>query len=1011
MMRKRKSAQKDSQSGRRRAGRKAPGLQTAAAMCKFPVVGLGASAGGLEALEEFFSHVPPNSGMAFIVVTHQHPGHTSLLPELLGKYTRMPVLNARNGQRVRPGCIYLSRAERNLGILNGILQLVEFDTQDRVHLPIDHFFRSLAADQDRRAIGVILSGTGSDGTLGSKAIKEAGGTMMAQSPESAKYSGMPHGAIATGLMDFVLPAGEIAERLAFHMRKTPLPGMEAPQPVDHDLPGRLQRVVFLLRNRTGHDFSPYKATTISRRVERRMHLHQIKSIPRYLLYLQDNPHEADLLFKELLIGVTSFFRDPDAFLALTRKVLPDLLRSKPEGSVVRVWVAGCSTGEEAYTLAMVLRDCAERIKKRVTIQVFATDLDAQAIDAARAGLYPAGIAKDVPREQLARYFVKEDRHYRLKKSIRELVVFAKQNVIRDPPFTKLDLLACRNLLIYLNSDVQKRLLALFHYALKPDGLLLLGPSESISEFSRHFAVVDKKWRIFARKKTVPGTFPPMEFPLRPLPAGAGPTGVALADATREPRAEAIFGKLLASRFIPAAVVINAQGDISYIHGQTGSYLEPAPGQPRLNLLEMAREGLRLELGAAVHQAATQDTEVVHQGVRIKINGGFEHVNVTVLRLSEPELLRGLFLVTFQPVPAPAGRRGGEAAQQPSKGQLKRLQTMERELRFTRESLRSTVEELQSSNEELQSTNEELQSSNEELETSREEMQSLNEELQTVNAQLQTKVDALSETNDDMQNLLNSTSIATLFLDTRLKIKRFTEQARSVVNLIPSDVGRPISDLVSNLNYDQLEADALEVLRTLHSREREVQNKQGDWRLVRMLPYRTTENLIDGLVVTFVDINRLKQAEQAAQKARLLAESIVATLREPVLVLDKQLNVITANRAFYRFFRVTRAEVEQKRIFELGNGQWTNARLRHLLDQILSKNAAFEDFNLTHNFPRIGRKILLLNARRLQEEPEQAGVILLAIEDISEKSRAGLSKPSAGARRKTRSPAAGRSRNP
>ena len=487
---------------------------------------------------------------------------------------------------------------------------------------------------------------------------------------------------------------------------------------------------------------------------------------------------------------------------------------------------------------------------------------------------------------------------------------------------------------------------------------------------------------FSRKKTAIAVFPPVEFPSRLVDAAEGAVALpVVADAAVEPRAAALFEKLLADRFVPASVIVNVQGDISYIHGQTGAYLEPAPGQPRLNVLEMAREGLRLELGAALHQAATRDGQAVHPGARVKTRDGIAHVNLSVMRLSEPESVRGLFLVTFQPVASPVAEAKSDRM---SRKQAGRLGEMERELRFTRESLRSTVEELQSSNEELQSTNEELQSSNEELETSREEMQSLNEELQTVNAQLQTKVDALSQTNDDMQNLLNSTSIATLFLDGQLKIKRFTEQARAVVNLIPSDVGRPIGDLVSNLNYDQLEADAREVLRTLNSREREVQTKQGGWRQVRILPYRTMENVIEGLVVTFVDINQVKRAEQAAQAARAFAENIVAALREPVLVLDQELRVVMANKSFYRFFQVSRSDVERKLIFNLGNRQWAIPRLRQLLDKVLTRNAKFEGFEVSHDFPRIGRRVLLLNARRLKEGDEKGELILLAMEDATDR---------------------------
>ena len=955
----------------------------------FPVVGVGASAGGLEALEEFFLNVPEGSGMAYVVVTHQHPGHVSLLPELLAKRTPMMIVVARDGMPVRPNCVYLSSAENCLGISGGLLQLVKIK-HDGLQLPIDYFFRSLAQDQGERAVGIVLSGTGTDGTLGLRAIKGANGITMTQDPQSAKYTGMPMSAIATGLVDFVLPPKEMTERLTAHFEAMLSRPADA-QPVDPNLPERLQKIIFLLRNRTGHDFSAYKPATIGRRVERRMGLHQFKNTGQYLKYLEESPAEQDLLFQELLIGVTSFFRDPEAFQALSRKVLPRLLKSKPDGSIFRVWVPGCSTGEEAYTLAMVMQDCLERINKPLSLQIFATDLDGHAIDAARTGLYPEGISVDVPKEQLSRHFVKEEKSYRLKKNIRELVVFAPQNVVKDPPFTKLDFISCRNLLIYLKGEIQKRLLSLFHYALKPQGILFLGPSESLGEFGNYFGAVDKKWRIFSRKETAAAIYPPAEFSSHPADASPEPATPPATTVVQEPRVAVEFEKLLISRFVPASVVINAQGDISYIHGRTGDYLEPAAGRPRLNLLEMAREGLALDLGSAIRRAAGQQKEARAPGVRVKINGGHAYVNITVSRLREPASLRGLLLVTFEPSPSRAARARSRASRPATKREATRMSELEQELQFTRESLRSTVEELQSSNEELQSTNEELQSSNEELETSREEMQSLNEELQTVNAQLQAKVDALSQTNDDMQNLLNSTSIATLFLDGHLRIKRFTEQAKAVINLIPSDVGRPIGDLVSNLNYDELEKDATEVLRTLHSREREVRTKAGGWRLVRILPYRTMENMIDGLVVTFIDINKLKMASEEARTAKLFAESVTATLREPILVMDLDRRIISVNESFQRFFRLRRRELERRKLEEIAGGGWANTKLKALLERVQSKNTLVKDFSFTHVFPRIGRRVLLVNARRLQRGGESKGLILLAMEDITDKGGKGKRK--------------------
>ena len=890
-----------------------------------PVVGVGASAGGLEALEKFFAHVAPDCGMAFVVVTHQHPGHTSLLPELLRKCTRMRVQVAVDGVAVEPGCVFMSPPEGYLAILNGTLHLMEPDEPGPLRLPIDYFFRSLAEDQKEKAIGIVLSGTGTDGTLGLKAIKGAAGMTMAQAPESAKYSGMPSSAIATGLVDYVLPTEQIPAQLGAYAQGPYLAAAATPALDEGRLPEPMQKINVLLRARAGHDFSAYKANTIRRRIERRINVHQLKGPQQYLRLLHENPHELDLLFRELLIGVTNFFRDPAAFEALAKAALPGLLASRPDGAPVRVWAAGCSTGEEAYSLAMMMREQMDRAKRPFSVQVFATDLDHKAVEAARGGLYPEGIARDVRPQRLARFFTKEAEGYRIKKDIREMVIFAAQNVLKDPPFTKIDLLVCRNLLIYLQPEAQERVLSLFHYALKPGGVLFLGTAESISSLSDHFAALDKKWKIFTRKEPVGATPPPAPFTAVPPRREAGPVGGG-ETAGRAPRLQlsVLLEKALLNRYAPASVVVNDRGDILYIHGRTGDYLEPATGQPRLNILDMAREGLRMDLAAALRRAAAQEAPVVHEGVRVKTNGDAIAVRLVVTKLSEPESIRGLLLVAFQTQPAAEKRPlARKQPSPPAKAPPSRATELERELQYVKETLQSTVEELETSNEELkstneelQSTNEELQSANEELETSKEEMQSLNEELQTVNAQLQAKVDDLAQTSDDMQNLLNSTEIATIFLDQELRIKRFTPEATKLVKLIPSDTGRPIGDLAINLRYDELEADAAEVLRTLVFKEREVQTRDGEWRQARILPYRTTDNVIDGLVLTFVNINRSKQAEQAAQQARAYAESVVATVREPLLVLDAGLRVVSANPAFYRAFALSPREVEHQIIYQL-----------------------------------------------------------------------------------------------
>lgn len=957
---------------------------------KFFIVALGASAGGLEALEEFFAHTPPDSGMAFVVVTHLHPGHVSLLPELLRKRTRMPVVEAGDARRVEPNHIYVAGAEGYLAIPNGKLQVMPFQDFGGVRLPINYFFRALAEDQKERAVGIVLSGTGTDGTLGLKAIKGAGGMAMAQLPESAKHSGMPVSAIATGLMDYVLPPGRLPAQLIAYANGLHVVPLEPGPGADTALPEPMQKMILLLRSRTGNDFSAYKPSPVHRRIERRMNVHQLKSPEQYVKFLHENPHELDLLFKELLIGVTSFFRDPEAFDSLARTVLPPLLNSKPDDSVMRVWVPGCSTGEEAYSLAIVLQECADQLRKRVAFQIFATDLDPEAIEVARAGRYPEGIAVEVSRERLTRFFLKEDGRYRVCKELRERVIFAPQNLTKDPPFTKLDLISCRNLLIYIKADMQKQLLGLFHYALTPLGVLWLGPSEGIGEPADHFAIRDKRWKIFERCETAATYQPLTRRPAAAEPREAvGTMAVAFIERPREAPLPVMLERMLLKRFAPACVVINERGDISFIQGRTGDYLEPAPGQARLNVLDMAREGLRVELAAAIRRVILKEKEIVHERVRVRTNGNFTLVMVTITRITEPESLRGLLLVTFQPSPETARPASAKKSAALSKKETTRLKEVERELQFTRESLQSTVEELEaaneelkSTNEELQSTNEELQSANEELETSKEEMQSLNEELQTVNAELQGKVELLSEAGDDMQNLLNSTDVATIFLDGDLRIKRFTEETRQLINLLPSDTGRAIGDLASNLDYDGLVADAREVLRTLAVKEKEIQTKDGHWRALRITPYRTLDNVIDGLVITFVNVDRVKRAEQAAQAARAYAESIVDTVREPLLILDGELRVVSANHSFYRFFHTAPRLVEHCVFGELGDGQWKIPALRRQLDGLLAKKTVLKDFGVEHEFPLIGRKRLVLNARRLQQVAGLPGLILLAFEDVT-----------------------------
>ncbi len=830
-----------------------------------PIVGIGSSAGGLEALEDFFTHIPALSGLAFVVVQHLDPMHKSLLPELLQRMTPMLVQLAGNRMKVKPNCVYVIPPNKDLSILHGLLYLLDPVAPRGLRLPIDFFFHSLADDQRQRAVAVILSGMGSDGTLGLRAIKENAGLTLVQSPETAKFDGMPRSAISAGLADIVAPTHALPARIFAYLKHAPRGVSLGPIP-EIKSSSALSQVVILLRERTGNDFSLYKKNTIYRRIERRMSLHQIETIALYARYLRENPQELDLLFKELLIGVTNFFRDQAVWDQLIKEALPALFAEYPAGRELRAWVTACSTGEEAYSLAMAFKEALDHIKPhgRFTLQIFATDLDEDAISLARLGLYSANIKADVSPKCLTRYFAKEASGYRINKEIREMVIFAPQNIVMDPPFTKLDILTCRNLLIYLGPKLQKRLIPLFHYALARHGILLLGNAETIGSYTQLFSQTDSKSRIYHRMDN-PKPLVDVDFPSRLFPMIASEEDNLLkvtAMNNQTINLQALADQVLLQNFAPAAVLINAEGDILYINGRTGKYLEPAAGKVNWNIYAMIREGLRHELGLGIKKAQTQVEVVEFTGLTV----GTQSINLSVQAISNPEALRGSLIVVFTDIATPvkAVRRTADIAQ---KELLKELQQARDQIQTMREEMQSSQEELKSTNEEMQSTNEELQSTNEELTTSKEEMQSLNEELQTVNAELQSKVDDLSWVNNDMKNLLNSTEIATVFLDNTLNVRRFTTHCTQLFKLIAGDVGRPLSDIVMDLDYANLQQDANEVLRSLAFIEKQVATKDGRWFKVRIMPYRTQDNVIDGVVITFADISNFKALEAELRKIR------------------------------------------------------------------------------------------------------------------------------------------------
>ncbi|OIR05637.1 chemotaxis protein methyltransferase [mine drainage metagenome] len=962
----------------------------------FHVVGIGASAGGLEAFEQFFRSIPPDSGMAFVLVSHLDPDHDSMLTEILQRTTSMPVVEAQDHVKVEPNCVYVLPPNREMAIFHRNLQLSTPEMPRGQRMVIDSFLRSLAEDQGEKAVGIILSGTGTDGTLGLRAIQGAGGITLVQDPATAKYDGMPVSAIQAGYASYTLPVEKMPAQLLNNRLKLSAANEAAPSPAAEN---SLSRILMLLRSGTGNDFSLYKKSTIGRRIERRMSQHNIDDMDTYARYLKEHPPEVQSLFKELLINVTSFFRDPEAFVVLKQNILPELLKNKPEHYVFRVWVAGCATGEEAYSIAILLHELMGENEFDFKTQIYSTDLDDDAIAVARAGVYPPNIAQDVTPERLRRFFVKEDAGYRVKKEIREMVVFATQNIIKDPPFTKLDLLSCRNLMIYLEPELQNRVIPAFHYALKPGGVLFLSPSESIGNHVELFTALNRKWKFYQTTPSIASTRTVMSSGLswtKDNPT-KGPDDVTTQ--IKETDFAELTRRALLQSYAPASVVINTKGDILFVHGDTGKYLRPAPGQATLNVIEMAREGLQLELRTAIQATIDKGIPTLNREATFGSDGNILRVSFSVRLLPFADIGRGLLLVSFQDVmnakPEKAAAESSAMTGKSARGKRAavsaeqlHIEELERDLTYTKENLHATIEEQQASNEELksaneemQSTNEELQSTNEELETSKEELQSVNEELVTVNAELQNKIEQLAGMQNDMKNLLDNINVGTVFLNDTLNIKRFTREAVQVYRLVSSDVGRPLGDIKSNIKDDDLLADAQAVLDTLVPREREVSTASGAWYQARIQPYRTLDNVIDGVVLTFTDITKRMLAETATKDARELSESIVNTVHEPLIVLDGTCRIILASSSFYDSFKVSPQDTVGRQLYELGNRQWDIPKLRELLESLLPGNQVIEGFEVEHDFPVIGKRKMLLNARRITGKAEGTPLILLAIEEV------------------------------
>ncbi len=837
------------------------------------VVGLGASAGGLQPLREFLSQVPPQSGMVFLIEQHLDPAGKSLLVELLQRVSPIPVSGATEGQRIEPDHAYVVAPGQAVAMADGVIHLTTLPHSHGILDPIDRLFESLASEYGSRAVAVLFSGMGSDGTRGMRAVKDAGGRTFVQLPSSAQFDSMPSHAIVSGSADRVALPQEVPALITHAFAQgsdaSPLSGARAlssltlpPQPLP-PADEALGIILALLRDDSGHDFSFYKTSTLERRIERRVDVHGLPGKTEYTAFLRANPQERALLFRELLIGVTGFFRDTPVWQALRDRTLPSLLADMPDGQRLRAWVVGCSTGEEAYSLAMVFREVLDAMPShaRCTLQIFATDLSPDAIDRARRGLFPAGIAGEMSAQRLERFFIAQDDGYRIDKRLRDTIIFAPHDVISDPPFTRLDLISCRNLLIYFKPSLQRALLPLFQYSLRPGGVLLLGNSETVGRFDGQFEPLDPKLRIYRRRSAARLTLLP-NFPVRPL---AGSTFVKESKVPDKQslalNLQASADQLLLQNFSPPAVLVNERGDILYINGRTGHYLEPAAGKANWNIHVMARGGLRDPLSAALLQASARHQPVEIPGLVLNEDGQSHRFDVLVRPLEEPRLLQGNVLVVFRPAPAAQRPRRRRSATTELQQELEsELQQLRDQIQTLREDMRVSQEELQASNEELQSNNEELQSTNEEMTSSKEEMQSMNEELQAVNAELQTRVDELAIAQSDMRNLLNSIDIATLFLDGDLNVRRYTEQSRKIFSLREADIGRPISDLSSTLLYPDLQDDIREVLRTLVFCEKSVSTTDGHWFTVRIMPYRALDDRIKGVVITFVDITTAKQLE-------------------------------------------------------------------------------------------------------------------------------------------------------
>jgi two-component system CheB/CheR fusion protein len=978
----------------------------------FPIVTIGASAGGLEAYKEFFNALAGDTGMAFVLIQHLDPRHHSMLAEILSKAARIPVDEVKEGVKVKPNCVYVIPPGTLLAITAGTFTLTPRSQEAGQHLPVDFFMRSLAEERKSGAIGVILSGTGTDGTLGLESIKGEGGITFAQDPVTAKYDGMPRSAIDSGCVDFVLAPKEIAQEL-HRIRRHPyirqdqrgaeergkeLTDSVAAPPHEADFIAILDQ----LRKSSGVDFRQYKPNTIHRRALRRAMILKLDSLGEYANYLKEHPEEGPKLYDDVLIPVTSFFRDFEAFEALKAQVYPAIVNDKGNKGTIRMWAPGCSTGEETYSLAMTLLEFLGDRAASFLVQIFGTDLNEKGIQKARAGMYRESIAEEISPERLQRFFVKVEGGYRVNKAVRDMCVFARQNLANDPPFSQMNLVACRNLLIYIQPALQKKIIPILHYALKPSGFLILGGSESVAAFPDLFTTVDKKHKIYSKKAITSRLHYDFVQSYYPTPVAAdalGKPSKSEAAAAEESDLQAEADRLVLQNYGPAGVVVNHAMEVLHFRGRTAPYLEQAPGKASLNLLKLARNGLGIDLRILIRTAAKKSAPATKEGVAFDDDGQKRILNLSVSPLGKKDSAdKGFFLVLFDDVTSQGSSARTPSRTKESSADKLESQQLKRQLHNAQDALRSVVEsedslkeEFQSANEEILSANEELQSTNEELETSKEELQSANEELNTLNAELRNKNNDLHELSNDISNFLNSTRIPVVMLDRRLRIRRVTPTADRLLKAVPSDIGRPIADLRLNVDLPELESLITGVLESLQPVDREVRDLGGRWHSLNILPYRTQDDRIEGVVLALHDIDAVKTANERLRKSTEFFRGVMNTVVQPLLVLDSDLRVIMANEQFLSTFKVSPEETIERFLYSLGGGQWNIPQLRTLLEEVLPKRQTVRSFAVEQHFEGLGFRTILLNAQTLSPAPDAEQMILLAMEDITERKHTDLAK--------------------